>query len=139
LYSDGEEKGETVAIDTHGRVLHVSKLDAAGILGVAEKTLELPQAEEWWNKWVVEQPRTSQPIHRVFIHSQDPDKPLKEVSVQGFSKEIRELKTPVEGFRQLPDSLWELVGLVLEARDGSYEDRDPVVLGKVREVVKDLF
>ena len=137
LYSDSGATGETVAIDARGRVLYVSERDAAGMLALAEKTLELPRSERWWNTWVVEQPRTSQLIHRVFIPSQD--KSFKEVSVQGFSKETRALQTPVGMFQQLPNSLWELVGLVLEATEGDHEDRDHVVLEKVREIVKDLF
>ena len=140
LYSDSEKgETETVAVDARGQILYVSEQDAAGILDLAKKTLELPQSESWRNTWVVEQPTTSQPIHRMFIRSRDKDKNLKEVSVQGFSKEARALKTPVGSFQELPDSLWELVGLVLEAREGSLEDKDDVVLGKVREIVKDLF
>jgi hypothetical protein len=59
--------------------------------------------------------------------------------VQGFSKETRDLKTPVGRFQELPDSLWILTGLVLEAREEVDERRDDVVLGKVRQIVQDLF
>jgi hypothetical protein len=138
LYSD-TEKGEIVAVDASGRVLLVSDKDAAGILSLAENTLELPDSEQWRNIWVVKRPTTSQPVHRLFIQSQDPDKHLKSVGVQGFSKETRDLKTPVGRFQELPDSLWILTGLVLEAREEVDERRDDVVLGKVRQIVQDLF
>ncbi|KAF8224480.1 hypothetical protein L208DRAFT_1201950, partial [Tricholoma matsutake] len=139
LYSDNADKGATVAIDAYGRVLLVSEKDAAGILALTRKTLELPKSELWRNTWVVQQQTTSQAIHRLFIQSPDPDKHLEEVGVQGFSKETRQLKTPVEGFQILPDSLWGVTGLVLEAREGGDEARDDVVLRKVREIVNDLF
>jgi hypothetical protein len=43
---------------------------------------------------------------------------LKSVGVQGFSKETRDLKTPVG---KLPDSLWVVVKLVLKAREETDE------------------
>jgi hypothetical protein len=140
LYSNNENKSVMVAIDACGRVLLVSEKDAAGIFALAGKTLELPKSEWWRNTWVVQRQMTSQTIHRLFIHSEDPDRCLKEVGVQGFSKETRELNTSVEGLQKLPDALWELTGLLLEAREGvDTNNRDHTVLGKVREIVKDLF
>lgn len=59
----------------------------------------------------------------------------KEISVQGYSASNRELKEPVGEFTQLPESLYELVGLALKAREGENGDdqrRDGVVLSKVR-------
>ncbi|RDB24445.1 hypothetical protein Hypma_008412 [Hypsizygus marmoreus] len=143
---DDPSISETVAVDALGRVLIVTPKDSAGILSLARSTLSLPQTGGFRNTWVIKQDRTSQPIDRLFIPGQsakglldDPD----EISVQGFSKEKRELKRPVDGITELPKDLWELTGLVLEARSdagsGSDGRRDELVLGKVRDVVRGLF
>ncbi|KNZ76645.1 hypothetical protein J132_09390 [Termitomyces sp. J132] len=58
------------------------------------------------------------------------------ISIQGFTKESRTLQRPVQGIEELPEILWELVGLVLEARGGTSKDE---ILSKVRDVVGSLF
>ncbi|KAF8064325.1 hypothetical protein FPV67DRAFT_1419929 [Lyophyllum atratum] len=134
---------ETVAVDALGRVLIVSEKDAAGILGLAKEALALPPTEQFRNTWSIKHPFTSQPIDRLLIPSSGSATGLHEVSVQGFSKTTRELKRPVEGITELPETLWELTGLVLEARDEAGlpgdERRNEVVLGKVREALEGLF
>ncbi|GLB44494.1 hypothetical protein LshimejAT787_1701210 [Lyophyllum shimeji] len=146
LFSQATEDGsggETVAVDALGRVLIVTERDAAGMLGLAEEVLALPPTGAFRNTWFIKHPYTSQPIDRLFIPSSGSAADLHQVSVQGFSKKTRELKTPVEGIIELPRTLWELAGLVLEAREDAGhpgdERRDEVVLGKVREVVRELF
>lgn len=146
LFSQPE--GGIVAVDVLGRVLYVTAKDSTGILDLARKTLDLPDTGKFRNTWVIKHDRTSQPIDRIFIPSR-PSTPsdsetldhLKQVSVQGFSKDTRDLADPLDGITELPDSLWELAGLVLEAKEGSgdRERRDQVVLGKVRAVVGNLF
>ncbi|KAF5376670.1 hypothetical protein D9615_007903 [Tricholomella constricta] len=145
FFSQSKENGagsETVAVDALGRVLVVAEKDAAGILGLAQEAVNLPSTGAWRNTWVIKRPTTSQPIDRLFIFpaSGSATGP-HEISVQGFSKQTRELKDPVGDTRELPAMLWELAGLVLEARDGLVygEKRDEVVLGKVRETVAELF
>jgi len=53
-----------------------------------------------------------------------------------------ELSYPVNGYHEMPYELWELTGLLLEARKGAgwpEEERDEFVLEKVRSVVRPLF
>jgi len=66
---------------------------------------------------------------------------LKQISVQGFSKTTKELKDPIKGRHELPNELWELTGLLLEAREGAGQGvrRDDLVLDKVRSIVNPLF
>ncbi|KAG5651910.1 hypothetical protein H0H81_006961 [Sphagnurus paluster] len=132
---------QIVAVDSLGRVLLVSEKDAVGILELARGALALPDTGAFRNTWAIKQPATSQPIHRIFIPSASGTDQLHEISVQGFSKEIRELREPVQDIQELPPVLWELTGLLLEARDGAVygAERDEVVLGKVREAVGGLF
>ncbi|KAG5645135.1 hypothetical protein DXG03_006852 [Asterophora parasitica] len=145
LFSQSKDNGEgseTVAVDALGRVLVVPEKDTAGILGLAQQALKLPQTGAFRNTWVIRRPTTSQPIDRLFIlPASGSSAAPHEVSVQGFSKETRELVEPVDDIKELPSVLWELAGLVLEARDGAVygERRDEIVLGKVREVFAGLF
>jgi hypothetical protein len=140
------------AVDAQGRALIVSPTDARGILDLATRVSELPETGAFRNTWVISQDRTSQPIDRLFVPKSSSyssesgllDAGYQEVSVQGFSKEKRELKTPVDGIEELPESLWELTGLVLEARTDAGntpddERRNGEVLGKVRDVLGGLF
>lgn len=137
----GEENGGgSVAVDASGRVLLVSEKDTKGILDLSKEALGLPQTGRFRNTWVIHHVTTSQPIHRLLIPTSGSSSDLHEVSVQGFSKEKRELAQHVEGISLLPKVLWELVGLVLEARgDTDGERRDEVVLGKVREIMRPYF
>jgi hypothetical protein len=143
-----QPEGGAVAVDALGRVLSVADKDSAGILDLARKALDLPETGTFRNTWIIKHAATSQPIDRIFIPSRSATSSdlatldhLKQVSVQGFSKNTRELKTPLDGITDLPDTLWELAGLVLEAKEdsGDRERRDQVVLGKVRAVVGNLF
>ncbi|KAF9458497.1 hypothetical protein BDZ94DRAFT_1313192 [Collybia nuda] len=148
LFSKPGPDGGVVAVDTLGRVLHVPTKDSSGILGLSKDVLALPDTGAFRNTWVIKHDRTSQPIDRIFIPSRLASEGdlktlahMKQVSVQGFSKVTRELKEGVEGSTELPDKLWELAGLVREAREDGWEPerRDGVVLGRVREVLSGLF
>ena len=136
----------TIAVDSLGRVSFVASTDSDGILSLAKRAAALPDTGTWGNTWVIKHSATSQPIHRIFIPAQDQVSTarslsdLKQISVQGFSKTTRELKNPVNGYHELPDELWELTGLLLEASEGSGAGgRDELVLDKVRSVVNPLF
>jgi hypothetical protein len=135
---------QTIVVDTLGRVSFVASTDIQDILSLAKGAAVLPDTGTWHNTWVIKQPATSQPIHRIFVPAQDQDSTarsltnLKQISVQGFSKTTRELKDPVNGYHELPVELWELTGLLLEASEGG-EPRDGFVLDRVRSVVDPLF
>jgi len=142
LYSPDTTKpndNSIVAIDAFGRVLLVSPDDAVGILALARTSLNLPPPDGWQNMWVVKRQVTCLPINHLYLAPPPsaPDrKRLKKFSVAGYSERTRELEKPVDGIKELPHALWELVGLVNEAGEGGYEARDELMLAKVRDVVK---
>ncbi|KAG6890141.1 hypothetical protein C0995_011434 [Termitomyces sp. Mi166 len=144
LFSQPTEDGSgtrVVAVDALGHELVVADQDATGILELARKALSLPPTGGFRNTWIVRHPTTSQPIHRLFIFPEQPGSNPYQISVQGFTKDSRALQRPVQGIDELPEVLWELVGLVLEAREGANlgTSRDEVSLGKVRDIVDPLF
>lgn len=126
-----------VAVDARGRVLEVADAaDFEGIMKLAKDTLALPATGSFLNTWRIKQARTEQPIERLYVPSTESE--VKVTSVQGYDGSQRELKGPVDGVTELPDTLWELVGLVLEARSGferGQEDKD--VIAKVKSVLDD--
>ncbi|TFK38864.1 hypothetical protein BDQ12DRAFT_682630 [Crucibulum laeve] len=133
----GDKGEERVAVDFRGKVLLPTQADFDGILELAQRTLALPKTENFRNTWVVAQPRTGQPIERILVPASYGGE-FKETSVQGFDKSKVALKEPVEGITDLPDVLWELTGLALEARDGDGE-KDDVVLDRVRGILRNVF
>ncbi|KAG6833419.1 hypothetical protein H0H87_007404 [Tephrocybe sp. NHM501043] len=144
LFSQSKEDGSgshVFAVDALGNTLLMAEKDASGILSLAKEASSLPQTETFRNTWVVKRPTTSLPIHRLFIFNEASGNNPHEISVQGFTKETKELKRPIQGNEELPQVLWELVGLVLEAREGVGlgASRNEVSLKKVREVVASLF
>lgn len=144
FFSQPKEHGSgtrVIAVDALGHVLVVADQDAAGILELAKEALALPPTGHFRNTWVVKRPTTSQPIHRLFIFPDRAGNSPYQISVQGFTKETRTLLRPVQGIDELPEVLWELAGLILEAREGASMEatKDEVSLGKVRDVVASLF
>ena len=136
-----------IAVDALGRVSYVGSPDFDGILSLAVRALALPDTGTWKNSWAIKHPVTCQPNHRIFISPYVQVSivrslsDMKQISVYGFSNATKVLAYPVNGYRELPHELWELTGLLLEAREGvgSGERRDDLVLDKVRSVVKPFF
>ncbi|KIK06320.1 hypothetical protein K443DRAFT_3107 [Laccaria amethystina LaAM-08-1] len=137
---------ERVAVDASGGVFVLAAHDFDGILGLAQRTLSLPKPNNFQATWVVKHERTSQPIDRILVaHVDLPSQPLEdyreeytETSVQGFDKRKRELERAVDKIFELPLELWELTGVVLEARASGGED-DEGVLKRVRNVLGNVF
>jgi hypothetical protein len=94
----------------------------------------------------VKHERTSQPIDRILVaHVDLPSQPLEdyreeytETSVQGFDKRKRELERAVDKIFELPLELWELTGVVLEARASGGEKAEGI-LRRVRSVLGNVF
>lgn len=128
-----------IAVDARGRVLELTNAeDFDAIVRLARRTLneeELPQAETYLNTWMVKQSRTEQPIARIYVPVVEGGEfgEVKLTSVQGYDGKARELAEPVKALTQLPDVLWELFGLVLEARNGYVRDEeDKEMIRKVK-------
>lgn len=125
-----------VLVDASGHVLNLTPEDFAGLVSLAQQTVDLPSTGSFMNAWRVAQPRTSQPIERLFVVGQDGR--LVETSVQGYEKGKTELQAPVGNIDHLPPLLYELFGLIAEAREG-YEmgQEDSTVIAKVRAVLQE--
>jgi len=148
LFHPHQSETEPVAITSSGRVLIVPQATFNSILNLVDQTRALPSTESFRNTWVIKQDRTSQPIDRLItfpsssVSTSDDDREgeMKQVSVQGFDHQARELKAPTAGYNTLPDPLFELTAAVLEARDHETgRDKDEIVLARVRELVSSWF
>ncbi|KAJ3534034.1 hypothetical protein NMY22_g7093 [Coprinellus aureogranulatus] len=122
--SKDDDSKQHYAVDKFGRVKVLQEGDVGTLKKLLKNVQELPRTENYRNTWVLKQDRTSQPIDRILIPkstlSDEPksryDEEYEETSVQGFDYQKKELKRPVEGLEELPKSLWEVTGAVLEAR-----------------------
>lgn len=138
---------ERVAVDASGGVFVLAAHDFDGILGLAQRTLSLPKPNNFRETWVVKHERTSQPIDRILVaHVDLPSQPLEdyreeytETSVQGFDERKRELERAIDKIWELPLELWELTGVVLEARASGGEEEDEGLLKRVRSVLGNVF
>ena len=125
-----------VAVDASGRVLLLAEADFVGLAALGEKARDLPQTRSFQNIWRVKQSRTSQPIERLFV--KDQSDALYQLSVQGYEKGQRELKTPVNEYTELPEMLWELFGLFEEAREGLERGKeDQTTIQKIRDILEE--
>lgn len=137
---------DRVAIDMKGNVFVLGQEDYDGIVGLAQATETLPKTGKFRNQWRVRHEITSRPIDRILrAKSSLPTSPadgydgeFSETSVYGFDKHKLLLQTPVDRYNELPRSLWELTGLVLEARE-TPGDQDTVVLQRVRSILGNVF
>ncbi|KAH6901536.1 hypothetical protein BKA70DRAFT_1308934 [Coprinopsis sp. MPI-PUGE-AT-0042] len=101
------------------------------------------RTQEFRNTWILKALRTSQPIDRILVPKgkcapevpeENYEKEFHEVSVQGFNYEEREMC--------LPQALWELAGVVLEARgegEGNRGPGDESVVSRVKDMVRNVF
>ncbi|PPR01951.1 hypothetical protein CVT24_011101 [Panaeolus cyanescens] len=136
-----------VAVDHNGHVFTLMEEDFDGILDLATVTSSLPQTGNFRNQWRIKQDRTSFPIDRILVPksilgdqlAQNYEEEYDEVSVYGFDKNRRELQEPVEGLNELPAPLFELTGLALEARSKKGEEKDQLVLDKIKAILANAF
>lgn len=133
-----------IAVDAAGRVLVVQDADFVGLLALAEKTKELPETGRFRNTWVIAQPTTSQRIDRILLPIQSTDGSgdrgeYRETSVQGFDGVKTHLKNPVGDIQDLPPSLQDIIGLVLEAREGGDGDKDDAMITQVKAILGNVF
>jgi hypothetical protein len=127
---------ELVAVDAMGKILTIDRDDAEGLVGLASATTLLPKTGSFRNQWRIQHPISSRPIDRILVQVKGE---LMETSVYGFSKEQRKLENTVEGITELPDSLYELIGLVREAREVYKRgEGDQEVIRRVKDVLGDV-
>ncbi|KAH8106729.1 hypothetical protein BXZ70DRAFT_1074520 [Cristinia sonorae] len=135
-----------IAVDARGRVLLLTRpSDFEGLSSLASHTVEggkVPETGMYLNAWRVKQMRTEQPFERLYVPVPEEGlkkKKVKVTSVQGFDGKQRELREPVEGLTELPDVLWDLTGLVLEARSGFVKgEEDEHVIAKVLALLDEV-
>ena len=126
-----------VAVDAKGDILVVTQDDFVGLEQLAKQTLDLPHTDLPMNTWRVKQRRTDMPIHRLHVPRSSDE--IVETGVQGFEKGKKELKEPVSGINELPEVLHEIIGLVVEGREGYERGKaNEEVIGKVKAVLGEL-
>ncbi|KAI0709383.1 hypothetical protein C8Q76DRAFT_786155 [Earliella scabrosa] len=124
-----------IAVDARGRVLQLQPQDFSSLTSLAEETTRLPETGSFMNAWRVDHPVTSRPIDQLFYKTESGE--YKQTSVQGWSPDRKQLKSPVGDYQELPPLLQELFGYVQEART-DYErgrEENPALLEKVKELV----
>jgi hypothetical protein len=137
---------DRVAINHLGHLYTLQQADYDGLLGLAAAVAALPPAGGFRNQWRTRNQRTSRPIDRLLTPcrdlaatpAEDYTQEFTETSVYGFDKHERGLSEPVGEYTELPGGLWELVGLVQEAKE---EDgpKDEGVLQSVRSALGNVF
>ncbi|GJE87188.1 hypothetical protein PsYK624_032710 [Phanerochaete sordida] len=126
-----------IAVDSMGRVLVLGQETFDGVASLAKQTLELPETGTFRNTWRIKQPRTSQPIERLLVPSSSGE--LRQICVQGYEKDKRELSAPVGDITELPEVLWELFGLFEESRGLDQRGRESTVaIDKVKAVLGEV-
>jgi len=125
-----------IAVDAAGKVLLMEDADFQGLLNLADQTKDLPSTGKFRNTWVINQPRTSQPIERVLLPISGKDgMEFRETSVQGYDGIITRLKTAVEGIQYLPSTLQSLISSVLEAKEALDDDRDESMINRIKAML----
>ncbi|KAF5321820.1 hypothetical protein D9619_002182 [Psilocybe cf. subviscida] len=137
---------DRVAVSHLGHLYTLQQADYDGLLGLAAAVAALPPAGGFRNQWRTKNQRTSRPIDRLLrpckeladTPAEDYTQEFTETSVYGFDKHERGLSEPVGEHTELPGSLWELVGLVQEAKEGD-GPKDESVLQSVRSALGNVF
>ncbi|KAH6901525.1 hypothetical protein BKA70DRAFT_1308906 [Coprinopsis sp. MPI-PUGE-AT-0042] len=146
--SDGTSNSDTYAVDAAGSIYVLQQQDATEILALANEVASLPETGEFRNTWFLKSPVTSRPIERILIPkgsgiSNTPaanyETEFDEVSVYGFNYVERELEQTTNGLDLLPEPLWELTGLVLQARNDNGAILNQDVVSLVRGMVQNAF
>ncbi|EIN12132.1 hypothetical protein PUNSTDRAFT_124168 [Punctularia strigosozonata HHB-11173 SS5] len=127
--------GDLVAVDALGKVLVLDRDDAEGLVGLSSATTLLPKTGAFRNQWRVRSAISSRPIDRILVNIKG-EAGLVETGVYAFAKGERKLEKDVEGIDELPDALYELVGLVREGREGYKRGQgDQEVVRRVKGVL----
>ncbi|KXN85406.1 hypothetical protein AN958_11378 [Leucoagaricus sp. SymC.cos] len=130
-----------IAVDAAGRVLSVQDSDFDSLIALAEQTKSLPSTGTFRNTWVIAQPITSRPIERVLVpvEGSEDGSGYKQTSVQGYDGVQTLLKKPVGEYEHLPSTLHELIGSVLEAREGEEGNKDDLMINRVKAILGNVF
>lgn len=145
--SDGTTSSDTFAVDAAGSIHVLQSQDASQILALAQDVAALPDTGEFRNTWFLKSPITSRPIERILVPkatlsstpAADYNTEFDETSVYGFNYVEKELEQPTNGFTSLPVALWELTGLVLQARNDNGAILNQDVVDLVKGQVQNAF
>ncbi|EPQ54925.1 hypothetical protein GLOTRDRAFT_121858 [Gloeophyllum trabeum ATCC 11539] len=121
-----------VAIDGSGRVLSLAQPDIDGISSLAAQVLSLPDTGSFQNQWRIDHPITSRPIYK--LHITDGGQ-TKLTSVYGYEKGNKKLKSNTAGHDELPDALYQLLGLLQEGQQGSESGGNSEVVEAVKALI----
>lgn len=128
-----------VAVDARGAALELEQpdFDALKTLSyVAVDPAEVPSSGSFRNQWAIAHPVTSRPIDRLLVKRNEA---LVEVQVYGYEQGKTALREPVGDITELPPVLYDVFGLILEAREDGPGEPNADLVGKVKESLNDLL
>jgi hypothetical protein len=129
---DNEEK---IAVDVKAHVRILNSEDATAFSTLLDNTLALPTRQ-----YTIRHVNSCQPNNFVSVAAEG--NAFEEFRIYGYQKSMRDLedRNPGDNGGQLPDALWELYGVIIEARalvlPGQEEDEE--VLKAVEDRVHHL-
>ena len=138
-----------VMIDANGHVYVLDQKDYDGMMELAQAVAGLAKAEDYRNQWRVRQERTCYPTDYILCAASprrtsrsaaaanNDARKLREIGVYGFDEHKVLLKMRTRWYSKLPGCLWELTGLVIEARERPGK-RDNLVHRRVKGFLEDV-
>ena len=140
---------DRVATDANGHVYVPDQEDYDGMMELAQAVAGLAKAEGYRNQWRVRQERTCYPTDYILCAASprrtsrsaaaanNDARKLREIGVYGFDEHKLLLKVRTRWYSKLPGCLWELTGLVIEARERPGK-RDNLVHQRVGSFLEDV-
>jgi hypothetical protein len=130
------------AVDGAGRILQLTQVDWAGLEAIVKGATadSVPKAGGFRNSWRIAHPRTDLPIHWLRVSHGRGGDDIREVSVFGYSQDVRELVNSPDGVTtELPDVLQEVFGVLDEGRkDDGPGDGDPALVETIADIITNV-
>lgn len=124
-----------IAVDARGAALTLEQADFDALKSLSNRAVdpaEVPSPGTFRNQWAIAHPITSRPIDRLLVKNSEG---FAEVSVSGYEQGKTTLRAPVGEITELPAVLYDVFGLILEAREDGPGEANADLVGKVKELL----
>jgi hypothetical protein len=128
-----------VAVDARGAALKLEQPDFDVLKTLSRRAVdpaEVPSSGLFRNQWAIAHAATSRPIDRLLVNK---NASFVEVQVYGYEQGKTALREPVGDITELPPVLYDVFGLILEAREDGPGEPNADLVGKVKESLDDLL
>jgi hypothetical protein len=125
-----------IAVDARGAALILEQADFDSLKSLSNRAVdpaEVPSPGTFRNQWAIAHPITSRPIDRLLVKNSES---FSEVSVSGYEKDKTALRAPVGAITELPAVLYDVFGLILEAREDGPGEPNADLVSKVKELLE---